>query len=294
MSTIINEKYNHVPLSARLEDLVGNKYRSDCTFVIEDDNVRIPAHKLIVSLASPVLERILYGNDIFCPQDCIKVEGISKDSFMRILRYIYTDTIDLDDDSVFEVLHTSHYFGLPGIEQECFQYLDDNLNVSTVPWIYHQLFYTFPSCKLLSMCLQYIRIQPLEFFASKHFENISVDELKSILQLDAINCTEVDLFGAVIKLSRAHCAAAGLELTGANQRKVVDGAERLLRLESISESEFEKCLQIQRDFLSLTEIEKIRADIRNPGRTIIKRNWYTFAGKSLLRPPFTQSKFSDS
>ncbi|XP_037037066.1 uncharacterized protein LOC119074858 [Bradysia coprophila] len=276
ISPINNAKYNHVPLSARLENLVGNKYRSDFTFIIEDDNVEIPAHKLIVALASPVLERIMYGNETFRAADSIKVDAISKESFMQILHYIYTDRIHINDDNVFEILHKSNYFGLPGIEIKCLEHLEESLDASTVPWIYHQLFYVFPTCKLLRKCLQYIRIQPLQFFASEYFEKISVDELKSILQMDAINCTEVDLFEAVIKLSRAHCAAIGLEPTGPNQRKVLDGVEKFLRLQSLSEVEFDKCLEIQSDFYSSTEIERIRADIRNHVPTIIKRKRHTY------------------
>lgn len=78
----------------------------------------------------------------------------------------------------------------------------------------------------------------------------------------------MDLFEAVVKLSKAHSAAAGLEITRDNQR---NGIERLLRLESITESEFDECLAIQKDFYSSTEIEKIRAGIRGPVTSVVKR-----------------------
>lgn len=278
-----NIKYDHISLSARLEHLVGNKFRSDFTFIIEDDNAEIaeiPAHKLIIALASPVLDRIVYGNETFSSADSIKVDGINKESFMQILHYIYTDKIDINDDNAFEILNKSNYFGLAGIEMACLEYLEEHLNASNVPWIYHQLFYTLSSSNLLKKCLQYIQIQPIQFFTSEFFEKISVDEMKSILQLDALNCTEFDLFEAMIKLSKAHCTASGLEVTGSNQRKVLDGAEKLLRLESVTESEFDRCLAIQDDFFSSNEIEIIRSDIRNDFTTVVKRKWYTYEGKS--------------
>lgn len=275
-----NVIYEHISLSARLEHLVGNKFGSDFTFIIEDDdNAEIPAHKLIVALASPVLNRIVYGNDTFKPADTLKVDGISKESFIEILRYIYTDNINVNDDNVFEILNHSNYFGLPGIETKCFEYLDNNLNASTVPWIYHQLFYAFSSSKILTKCLQYIQIQPMKFFTSQYFLKISVDELKSILRMDTINCTEVDLFDAMVKLSRAHCTANGLEVTSANQRKMLDGSENLLRLGSVTERELNDCLEIQKDFFTSSEIERIRADIKNPVSTVVKRKWHTYQGK---------------
>lgn len=279
--TPLNATYNHVPLGARLELLVGNKLRSDFTFIIEDDNAEIPAHKLIIALASPVLDRIVYGRtDTFTTTDNVRVGGISKESFMELLHFIYTDTLNLDDDNVFEILHKSHYFALSGIEMKCFEYLEKRLNVISVPWIYHQLFHTFPSSQVLRKCLQYIRIMPLSFFASEYFDQISVDELKSILQMNAMNCTEVDLFRAMIKLSIAHCAAVGLEQIVANQRKVLDGAEQLLRLESLNESEFDECLGIQEDFYSTKDIAIIRAGIRRASPAVVKRKWYTYDGKT--------------
>lgn len=279
-----NVKYEHISLSARLEHLVGNKLRSDFTFIIvEDDNAEIPAHKLIVGLSSPVLDRIVYGNDTFAPADTLQVYGISKESFMEILKHIYTDNVDLNDDNVFEILNTSNYFGLTGIEVKCFKYLDQHLNVSNVPWIYHQLFHAFPSSNILMKCLQYIRIQPKKFFTSEYFEKITVDELKSILRLDAINCTELDLFEAMIKLSRALCAANGLEVIGPNQRKVLEGAETLLRMQSLTENEFNGILAIQKDFFTSNEIERIRAHLQNLVPTADKRKWFTYHGMSILK-----------
>ncbi|KAG4068571.1 hypothetical protein HA402_004912 [Bradysia odoriphaga] len=265
--------YNET-LSSRLEHLVGNEFCSDLVFIIEETNEEIPAHKLIVALASPVLHRIVFGNETFHPSDIIRVDGISKEYFMEILLYIYTDRINLNEDNVIDIFQKSNYFGLTGIESKCLQYLDKNLSVSTVPWIYHQLFFTVSS-NLLNKCLQYIRFQPLEFFASEDFETISIDELKSVFKLDAINCTEVHLFEAMIRLSRAHCAAAGIEITAENQRKILEGTEKLLRLESLTEKEFDKCLAIQRDFYSTTEVDRIRADIRNEVTTV-KRQWCTY------------------
>ncbi|XP_037031458.1 uncharacterized protein LOC119070979 isoform X2 [Bradysia coprophila] len=269
----IDIKYNET-LSARLEHLVGNTFCSDLLFVINETKEEIPAHKLIVALASPVLHKIVFGNETFPPSDIITVDGISRENFMEILLYIYTDRINLNEENVIDIFQKSNYFGLTGIESQCLEYLEMHLCVSTVPWIYHQLFYS-AATDLLNKCLQYIRIQPLEFFASEDFEKISIDELKSVFKLDAIDCTEVDLFDAMIRLSRAHCVATGREITAENQREILNGTEKLLRLESLTEKEFDKCLAIQRDFYFTAEVDRIRADIRN-AVTTVRRKWCTF------------------
>lgn len=271
-------------LSERLQHLFDNPIHSDLTFVVEEDDCSIPAHKLIVALASPVLDRMVYGGDGFSPMDIVRVDATSSESFKEILRFIYTDKIDIHDENVFEILRKANYFGLTDIESKCLLYLDERLNSLSVTWIYHQLFHSLSlSHALLEKCLQYIRIEPLTFFASKYFDRISVDVFKSILEMDAMNCTEIDLFQAMIELSRAHCTNSGIEVTAANQRTVLEGAEKLLRLETLTEWEFDhECLEIQRDFYSREEIEKIRTDIRDPLPTVAKRKWYTHRGEHVL------------
>lgn len=269
-------------LSARLEHLLGNSFQSDFTFIIEDDdNVEVPAHKLILSLASPVLNRIVYGGEAFSSTNVNKVDGISKKSFMEILRYIYTDNFDIDDDNVFEILHKANYFGLSVIEKSCFIFLKENLNTSTVPWIFHHLFHTSPSHELFKKCIQFIRIEPMSIFSAEEFTSFSIDELKFILQMDAINCTEFNLFEALIKLATAHCIVKDLRPTGANQRRLLDGAENYLRLDSLTASELDKCLAIQPDFFTTKEIEKIRESVDNvnPMLSVKRRKWYTYQGK---------------
>ncbi|KAG4066001.1 hypothetical protein HA402_001248 [Bradysia odoriphaga] len=80
-----------------------------------------------------------------------------------------------------------------------------------------------------------------------------------------------------LKLARAHCTAAGLKITGENLRKILDGTETLFRLECVTESEFDKCLAIQKDFYSTAEVNRIRAVIRGAGGVAAaKRKCHTY------------------
>lgn len=264
----------------RIDNLLGNKFRSDLTFIIEDDKSEIPAHKLIIALASPVFDRIVYGLDTkFSPSDVIKVRGITRDAFMQILRHVYTDKIEINEDNVFEILEKSNFFGLAAIVTECVNYLEDILDISTAAWIFHQLFHLYSSTELMNKCLQYIQMQPMDFFACQYFNKLSVDELKYILRINPIDCNEADLFAAMVKLAKAHCIAKGIEVNAANQRKILDGAEQLLQLESLIENDFAfGCVELKKDFYAIIETEKIRANMGSASSKP-KRKWYTYQGK---------------
>lgn len=271
---------NEPSLSDRFKYLVGNSLHADFAFIIEDDNVEIPAHKLIVATASPVLHKMVYGTDTFCSTNSIKVSGITKESFLEILGYIYTDKININNDNVFAILNKANYFGLSFIETKCVNYLKNNLNNETVTWMYHQTFHSCWSPELLNDCLKLIQTDPTSFFTAKEFQSVSADAFKQILKLDAINCTEMDLFEATLKLAKAHCIAAGLEPTGANQRKILDGAEKLLRLETLTKCEYDYCRSLQLDFFSSSEIERTYATIdRQLPKAVASRKSYTYNSK---------------
>lgn len=266
-------------LPERLKHLVGNSLHSDFTFILED-NVEIPAHTLIIGAASPVLDKIVYGTGTFSPEISAFVDSISKESFMEMLRYMYTDNININDDNVLEILHKATYFELTGIETKCFEYLKEHLKPSIVGRAYHQLFNCYPPNELLKRCLQMIRIYPIAFFEAVDFTQLSVDEFKLIVETDAINCNEIDLFESTLKLAKAHCAVYGLEPTAANQRKVLNEAEKLLRLDTMTKTELDYCLKMQPDFFSSSEIERFYAVIeKKVPTTTPKRQRYTFRGK---------------
>lgn len=70
---------------------LGNTLYSDMSFFLEMDNTTIPAHALIVSAASPVLDRCINGSGNLVNNDrVIRVPDCPGAEFNVMLRYIYT------------------------------------------------------------------------------------------------------------------------------------------------------------------------------------------------------------
>jgi len=96
------------PRCAQLEILrtmYEPNYRSrtgDVVFLV--DGERFPAHRAVVAAASKSLYAMLYNGLHESKADIINIEQTGKDSFRRILQYIYVGTIengDLDDMKLF-------------------------------------------------------------------------------------------------------------------------------------------------------------------------------------------------
>jgi len=65
----------------------------------------------------------------------IPIQETTKDAFLAVLQYLYTDEVDLSDGVVLDVLRLAHRYHLPRLCQECCVYVRRRLNVqNAVSW----------------------------------------------------------------------------------------------------------------------------------------------------------------
>lgn len=76
----------------RLADAyMGKSLQSDMAFYVESDKTTIPAHSLIVSAASEVLEKLIHGTGSIVNTDrVVSVPDCPLEEFLVLLRYLYT------------------------------------------------------------------------------------------------------------------------------------------------------------------------------------------------------------
>lgn len=74
------------------EEFVDNSELSDVTFIIEGQ--RIPAHKTILSMRSPVFSAMFRSDMIEKNQNEVNVEDVSANVFIEFLRFLYTARVN--------------------------------------------------------------------------------------------------------------------------------------------------------------------------------------------------------
>lgn len=89
MDWLLGSKRND-PLNTRFAGLLCNKFRSDMLFYVEQDDVSIPAHRMIIGMASDVLDAMVYGDGL-ATQSCgadkvckVSVPDCSADDFYQV------------------------------------------------------------------------------------------------------------------------------------------------------------------------------------------------------------------
>lgn len=98
---------------------------SDCQFLVGSapNQKIISAHKLILAMASPVFERMFYGN---MPDETypIVIPDVQPDAFQAMLEYIYSDRINISSfDKACELCYVAKKYLLPHVVEQCTHFL---------------------------------------------------------------------------------------------------------------------------------------------------------------------------
>ena len=91
--------------------MFNNELFSDVKFVVErtaqgesESKQVIPAHKFVLSISSPVFEAMFYG-ELAETGDSIVLPDCEYDSLLELVRYLYSDEVNLSGSNVIGVMY---------------------------------------------------------------------------------------------------------------------------------------------------------------------------------------------
>merc|ERR1719357_17414 len=109
--------------ASSLTDLWKKNAFLDVTIVCDDD--QIDAHKLILSAASPLLQKILLRNENHVGRPLLYLRGTRKKLFLSLLEFIYKGEVSVHHDNLenfIELANSLEVEGLVGKPSEKFEY----------------------------------------------------------------------------------------------------------------------------------------------------------------------------
>lgn len=104
-------------LAKRYKLLFESRKYTDCEFIVEDST--FPCHKLVLSMASPVFESMLYGD---LKETSIEIKDLSAESFYSLLEFMYTNELSLENKSMedlIEIYYGAHKYFLDELSDIC-------------------------------------------------------------------------------------------------------------------------------------------------------------------------------
>ncbi|CAH1791725.1 unnamed protein product [Owenia fusiformis] len=216
---------------------------------------RIPAHKYVLAIGSSVFHAMFYGGLAEHGHKDIEIPDVEPQAFLNLLKYLYSDEIELGADTVLATLYAAKKYIVPHLARSCVRYLETSLSARNACVLLSQS-RLFEEPDLMQRCWEVIDAQAEEAVSSDGFVDIDLPTLELVLSRESLNCKEISLFEAACCWAEAECRRRDLEANAHNKRLVLGKALNLLRLPAMKLDDFANTVA-QSDILNLQETNDI-------------------------------------
>ncbi|XP_069371057.1 BTB/POZ domain-containing protein 6-B-like isoform X2 [Paralichthys olivaceus] len=211
----------HPTLRERNALMFNNEQMADVHFIVgpPGETQTVPAHKYVLAVGSSVFGAMFYG-DLAEGQSEIHIPDVEPTAFLILLKYMYSDGIELEADTVLATLYAAKKYIVPALAKACVTFLETSLEAKNACILLSQSC-LFEEPELRQRCWEVIDAQAELALCSEGFCEIDMPTLEVILQRDTLNVREVVVFQAVLNWSVAECQRQSLAVNPRNQRVVL-------------------------------------------------------------------------
>ncbi|XP_037044955.1 BTB/POZ domain-containing protein 6-A-like isoform X1 [Bradysia coprophila] len=226
-------------INSNLYKLYKNNNITDVHFIFTDEKKQIAANKCLLAVASPVFEKMFYG-ELKEPGD-ITIVDATHDAFLEFLQFFYCDKFELTTDHISEVLTLADKYDVAGLINLCVQFLEYYLTDQTVCWVY-DLALMFDLVHLINLCQEKISLETVTVFTSESFRACGANILSRILEMDELSCDEIFVFHQVMEWATEACRRSMIEPTMENKKLELGQCFDLIRFPTMSSEQFSVCI----------------------------------------------------
>ena len=222
----------------RLAYLFNTEIMSDIHFMVGTlpNQQKIPAHKFILSVGSAVFDAQFNG-PMATTEEVIDIPDVEPGAFLALLRFLYSDEVQICSDTVMTTLYTAKKYAVPALEKACVEFLKRNLSSDNAFMLLTQA-RLFDEPQLAALCLETIDKNTSEALVADGFTDIDNETLCVVLERDTLGIRECKLFAAVCRWAEAECTRKNIPPTPENQRTALGRCLRLIRFPLMSVEEF--------------------------------------------------------
>lgn len=247
----------HAKLTDCIKLFWNNAQYSDIQFDFPDETIKIYAHKFILSVRSSVFSTMFYGaiTEFTSNDSVVKIEDVSSTSFLEMLKFIYTDRVNITEDNLAEIMYVAHKYSIKHLERICCDYMRKALNKENC-FNYLEEFYIYDD-DFTEQCLKMIDATISESIEEGKWNELSEKPLLMILKRDSLDVNEFQLFKGVLNWAKMSCEKQGVEATIQNMREKFAVFE-LVRFPVMSLEEINECYEISgNNFFTAEELLSI-------------------------------------
>ena len=169
-----------------------------CDFTLVAGDKKFPIHKSVLGSLSSFFDKMFDIDMKEKRENEAEINGVTEDTLEDILDFVYTGSITLTMNNVYEIVEAAHFMDLPYVTETCMEYLGSQINAKTCLTIraYAQR-YDFEG--LLKKVDEVVAHKFDSVIRSKHFVELDIEELKFLLKLENKKVkSENDIYEAVV------------------------------------------------------------------------------------------------
>ena len=162
----------------------ANKARDEERFTdirIKSGNVSINAHRLVLASYSEVFERLFLTPMREQYQGTVELDNLDGESVEALVQFMYTKTITISQENVFDLLTSAHYLQMNEVCEFCFSYLKTNITLENWTAILSALI-LYENESLLEQVHQFVSKNFFDVSHSTQFKEISTKDLMSVFE----------------------------------------------------------------------------------------------------------------
>lgn len=239
--------------SVMLKLYADRKKTGDVKFIIDAEVIH--AHRCVLAAVSPKYETQFFGA---APEkDVINVNGVSPAAFNEFLQFFYTENISLTIGNIEDVLKLAKQSLVDDLVVHCTNFLIDIVGMDKLRWCY-RLALNHENKLLEDFCVKHISENITDAFRTMDFWRCEHDVLCHLLDHDALNCNEIDIFDACMLWAQAKCQHERIDATNtANLRAVLGDAVFKIRFCCMKADDFATIDKKYSGFLSAEESNEV-------------------------------------
>lgn len=226
--------------------MFNNDLLSDVNLVVEASSdksapkkskVAIPAHKMVLSVCSPVFFAMFCG-DLAERSESVNLPDCEYEGVLEMLRYMYGGEPELNEGNVMQVLYAAKKYLVNSLTVKCIEFLRGNLDTANVFCVLSHA-QQYGEKILVDQCWEMIDLETEEAVKSDGFVTIERSLLEALVKRDSLTISEVDLFQAVVLWATNECERQGLTSDASVKRSILgETIVKEIRFPVMKEKEF--------------------------------------------------------
>ncbi|XP_071493702.1 kelch-like protein 20 [Diadema antillarum] len=174
------------------------KQRELCDVVINVNDMKIYAHRIILSACSPYFRAMFTGELAESRQTEVTIRDIDERAMEALVDFAYTSTVTVEESNVQTLLPAACLLQLSEIQEACCEFLKRQLDPSNCLGI--RAFADTHACRdLLRVADKFTQHKFLQVMESEEFMLLPVNQLMEIISSDELNVhSEEQVYNAII------------------------------------------------------------------------------------------------